>query len=124
MPEVEIVFYQEEDGVAPVLNWLDDVAARRDRRIYAKCIDAIERLASQGHDLRRPRSDSVGRGIHELRILYFFHDRTAAVLAHGLTKEAKLPDKDIDIAVARKEKFAADPERHSFVEEQKDEQDD
>jgi phage-related protein len=60
--------------------------------------------------LRRPKSDSLRDGIHELRarkgrahyrILYGFYDKHAAVLCHGITKEDRVDSKDIDLAVRR-----------------------
>ena len=60
------------------------------------------------------------------RILYFFHGRIAAVLAHGITKEAQVPDKAIEEALTRKARFAADPKAHTYVQERQvdDEQED
>jgi phage-related protein len=61
-------------------------------------------------------------GIHELRaragrvqyrLLYFFHGRTAAILAHGLTKEGDVSDAEIERALTRKRRFEHVPERHS-----------
>jgi hypothetical protein len=49
------------------------------------------------------------------RVLYSFHGRVVAVLLHALTKEEAVPDGDIDLAVARKRAFDADPEAHTFV---------
>jgi phage-related protein len=78
-----------------------------------------------GHELRRPRADTLRDGIHELRVvsqhvnyrvLYFFHGRTA-VISHGLTKEGVVPPREIDLAVARKHRFAADPARHTYTED-------
>ncbi len=43
--------------------------------------------------------------------------RTVAVLAHGLVKEDKVPDEEIERALTRMRKFAAAPERHTFAEE-------
>ena len=43
--------------------------------------------------------------------------RTVAVLAHGLIKEDKVPDEEIDKAIARMRKLAAAPRRHILVEE-------
>jgi hypothetical protein len=43
--------------------------------------------------------------------------RTVAVLAHGLVKEDKVPDEDIDRALARMRKLAAAPRQHIFAEE-------
>ena len=49
------------------------------------------------------------------RILYFFHGQNVAILGHALTKEGKVPAKDIDRAVARKQAFEADPDRHTHT---------
>jgi hypothetical protein len=51
------------------------------------------------------------------RMLYFFHGREAVVVSHGLVKERIVPVKQIELAIRRKEKFAADPEKHSYQEE-------
>ena len=76
------------------------------------------------HDLHRPYADILRDGIHELRLrvgrvnyrmLYFFHGNTAVVLTHGLTKEKKVPNKEIDRALDLKKMFEADPESHTFL---------
>jgi hypothetical protein len=69
MPQVEVVFFAEEDGTAPILEWFDELE-RRDRRILAKVLVRVERLRDLGHELRRPESDSLRDGIHELRIAF------------------------------------------------------
>ena len=51
------------------------------------------------------------------RLLYFFYGRTAAVLAHGLAKEDRVPDADVNRAVARKEKFRVRPDAHTHEED-------
>lgn len=125
MPETEVLFYCEADGTAPVLEWLDDLA-KRDRRAYLKCVELIDRLGSFGHELRRPTADLLQDGIYELRarvgrvnyrVLYFFHGRDVALLAHGLTKEKGIPRGDLAKASARREAFIAAPERHTYEEE-------
>ena len=50
------------------------------------------------------------------RILYFFHGRRAAVLAHGLVKERVVPSREIEVALTRKRQFEQDPERHTYEE--------
>lgn len=120
MPDTEVVFYREEDGTVPVLNWLDGVPPKaRD-----KCIVRIERLQEAGYELRRPEADMLRDGIHELRaswqgiqyrILYFFDGQTA-VLAHGLTKEREVPGKDIDLALRRRAKFQENRKKHTYGE--------
>ena len=79
-----------------------------------------------GHELRRPASDYLRDGIYELRakqghvqyrILYFFHGRTVAVLAHSLTKEDTIPAMDIERALKRRQQFERNPEKHTYVQE-------
>ena len=122
MPRTRVVFYQERDGHVPVLGWLDTLPAK----IQDKCVVKIERLRELGHELRRPEADLLRNGIYELRIgregmnyriLYFFHGRMAAVLAHCLTKEREVPAKDIEVALERKQLFEQDPYRHTYREE-------
>mgnify|MGYP001615504399 CR=1 FL=1 len=128
MPQIDVVFFQNEHGQVPVFEWLQQLRAR-DRKGYAKCVARLRRLALLGHELRRPEADYLRDDIYELRakfgrvnyrILYFFHGRTMAILAHALTKEDKLPDADIDRAVRRKQAFQRNPKRHSYEEELSD----
>ena len=121
MPKIPVVFYRESDGTAPVLKWLDALPAKA----QDKCLIKIERLCELGHELRRPEADLLREGIYELRIglqginyriLYFFHGRTAAVLAQGLVKERVVPSREIDVALTRKRRFEQDPEHHTYEE--------
>lgn len=121
MPRTTVVFYQEEDGSVPVLEWLDGLSAKA----QDKCLVRIERLRDLGHELRRPEADLLRSGIHELRvglqgvnyrILYFFHGSRTAVLAHGAIKEQAVPPADIERAVVRKKKFEANPVCHTYRE--------
>ena len=123
MGATNVVFYCDADGT-PALEWLSKLPDRA----YAKGLVRIERLSELGHELRRPEADILRDGIYELRwkmghvnyrILYFFHGREAVVLAQGLTKEDKVPSRDIDLAVARKAAYLRDPEAHSYYEELK-----
>jgi phage-related protein len=93
-----------------VLDWLDSLP----KRALDKCLVRIERLRDLGHELRRPEADLLRDGIYELRVrlgtvnyrlLYFFHGRIAAVLAHGLIKENEVPHRDIELADPEKKKF-------------------
>lgn len=122
MPETPIRFYREIDGSTPVLDWLVELAYR-DRRAFLKCRAAIDRLAALGHELRRPQADLLRDGIYELRIrygtvnyriLYFFHGREAAVLAHAITKENRVPSVEIDRALERKRRFETNPVLHTY----------
>lgn len=122
MPKTQVVFYQEEDGDAPVVEWLLELKETNEKA-WASCRVRIEQLAASGHELRRPAADFLREGIYELRakqghvqyrILYFFHGRNAAVLAHSLTKEDKIPGVDIERAVVRKKLFIANPKQHTY----------
>ena len=50
----------------------------------------------------------------QYRVLYFFHGRNLAVLAHSLTKEDAVPDIEIERAIARKKLFAMNPKEHTY----------
>jgi phage-related protein len=121
LPKTPVVFYCEADGTVPVLEWFDDLPAK----VQDKCRIRIQRLSEVGHELRRPEADLVRDGIYELRvglqhvnyrILYFFHGRVAAILAHGLTKEDRVPTADIDVALMRKRRYEQAPKLHTFEE--------
>ena len=121
MPKIAVVFYQEDAETVPVLDWLDHLPVKA----QDKCRVCIERLRDLGHELRRPEADYLRDGIYELRVglggmnyrmLYFFHGRIAAVLAHGLVKEREVPASEIEEAIRKKQKFELDPERHTYKE--------
>ena len=121
MPRTRTVLYREDDGSVPLLDWLDAVPDKA----RAKCVARIERLRELGHGLRRPEADFLRDGIYELRaalqginyrVLYFFHGREAVILSHGLVKERVVPPKEIERAIARKRKFEAAPQTHTYGE--------
>ena len=122
MPRTTVVFFQDDDGTAPVVEWLVHLG-RSQPRAFAKCVVRIERLGQLGDELRRPEAETLRDGIHELRarpgrvnyrILYSIHGHVIAVLLHALTKEDVVPDRDIHLAVRRKDAFTKDPEAHTF----------
>lgn len=116
-----MLLYQEDDGIVPLLEWLDSLPSKA----VSKCRVRIERLAELGHELRRTEADFLRDEIYELRIglqgqnyrmLYFFHGKAVVVLSHGLVKEREVPPKEIDKAVERKRKFEANSKRHTYKE--------
>lgn len=122
MPKTSVVFYKEDDGSVPILDWLDSLQPKA----LDKCTVRIERLEERGHELRRPEADFLRDGIYELRVglqhvnyrmLYFFHGRAAAVVSHGLVKEDQVPTKEIEKARERKRKFELNPKAHTCAEE-------
>ena len=93
-------------------------------KVQDKCIVRLERLREMGHELRRPEADFLREGIHELRLsfqrvqyrmLYFFFQERA-VVTHGLTKEGRVPDVEIERAIERKTRFVKNPDRHTHRE--------
>ena len=119
MSRIHVVFYQEDDGTVPLLNWMD----RLPKKAVVKCRARIERLRELGHELRRPDADYLRDDIYELRaslggihyrMLYFFHGRTAVVISHGLTKERRVPPREIEQAIIYKTIFETSPERHTY----------
>ncbi len=125
MPETRLIFFQEADGAVPVKEWLKKLQ-RKNRRAFARCVGRIQRLAAFGHELRRPHADYLRDGVYELRaregnvnyrILYFFHGKDVAVLAHGMTKESKIPDADIDRAIERMKQLEQNPQKHTYMED-------
>ncbi|MUG98081.1 type II toxin-antitoxin system RelE/ParE family toxin [Scytonema sp. UIC 10036] len=123
MPTTLVIFYKEEDGSVPVLEWLDNLP----QKAQDKCRVRIERLADLGHELRRPEADFLRDKIYELRvslqgiqyrILYFFYENTSVVLSHGIIKEREVPPKEIDRAIQRKKSFEENPEVHTYKEQE------
>ena len=110
------------DRVAPVVNWLRELM-QTNEKAWAHCRARIELLSQFGHELRRPAADYSRDGIYELRakqgrvqyrILYFFHERQAAILVHSLTKEDTVPVVDIERALKRKKSFESNPAKHTY----------
>jgi len=123
VPNTTVAFFKDADGSIPAKVWMDNVVAKRDRRAVAKLRARIRMLRSDGRSLRRPVADTLRDGIYELRaefggvnyrLLYFFIGSMAAVVSHGLTKEAKVPAHEIDLAVQRKALCESDPERYIY----------
>lgn len=119
MPGIAVVFYQDEDGTVPLLEWFAGLPPKA----LEKCLARLVRLEALGHELRRPEGDYLRESIHELRasfqgvhyrMLYFFHGKKAAVVSHGIIKERMVPPQEIDLAITRKNRFMIHPQRHTF----------
>jgi len=125
MPGTRVIFFQEREGDAPVVKWLDDLRARNPKA-WANCRVRIDMLRQSGHELRRPAADFLRDGVYELRakqghvqyrMLYFFHGKNVAILAHALTKEDTIPAVEIERALKRRELFEDNPEEHTYEED-------
>jgi len=124
MAQIEVVFYQDDDGSVPALEALTEFE-KSDPKAAIKFQALIEALADQGYNLRRPMVGYLRDGISELRgkvdgvnhrILFFYGGKKIAVLSHHFTKERVVPPAEIDLAVKRKAKFEKNPEKHTFSE--------
>jgi phage-related protein len=122
VPKTQVVFYKDDDGSVPVLDWLETLPSKA----VSKCLVKIERLSELGHELSRPEADLLRDRIYELRvglqgvnyrILYFFHGSVAAVLAHGIVKQSVVPPKEIEKTIERKRRFELNPKKHTHDEE-------
>ena len=119
MPETKVIFYKDDDGTVPVVEFLNDMPHRPRQKLYVR----IQRLKLLGHELRRPEADYLRDDIYELRvrfghvnyrILYFFSGSTVAILSAGLTKEDIVPPREIDRSMERRLRFIQHPDRHTF----------
>ena len=120
MAKTGIVIYQEKEGQAPLLDWLDNLP----RKVQDKCIARVELLAEYGHGLKRPHCDYLERGIYELRarhgninyrVLYAFVGRNIVLLSHGCTKEKKVPKAEINRAVRNRDNYIQDRKAHTYI---------
>ena len=125
MPATEIRLYRDDDGSTPLVEWLATIETRN-RKTYEKCRSYLQRLADFGRDLRRPTADFLRDGMYELRIkhlgvnyriLYGFVGQDVVLVSHGITKEKRVPSKEIDLAVERLEKFRSNPRKYCSTEE-------
>jgi hypothetical protein len=126
VPEVQVIFYQEEIGKVPVLDWIEETEKMHPKSSL-KLIALIKRLQEFGYDLRRPTADIVRDCIYELRteykniqyrIFYFFHDNNA-ILCHAISKNddsSKEYSNAINKALERMKKYILSPTQHTYSE--------
>jgi hypothetical protein len=107
MADTEVRAFRSEDGAVQLFEWLVKLNAKRTRAVHKKCIARIRDLAREGYRLQPPLAKPLRDKIYELRpksgnvnyrILYFFH-HDKAIITHGLTKEAEVPQRDIEYAI-------------------------
>lgn len=96
-----IIFYTTARGESPVDKFLNSLGMKARTKIRA----FIGVLRQEGHNLRRPYTDTVRGKIRELRIpyrtdqyrvLYFFFHGDSIVLLNGFTKKTQeIPEGEI-----------------------------
>ena len=122
MPKIQLIFYQDERGNIPILEWLDSLPDKAQNKCFVK----LEILAELGHELRRPEADFLRDKIYELRVnfqginyrvIYFFYKNQAVVISHGIIKEKEVPPLEIEQAIKNKTKFEKNPELYTYFQE-------
>jgi len=120
MADTEIRVFRSAKGEVQLVAWLATLQRTR-RAVWKKCIARITALAREGFRLQPPLAKPLRDKIHELRpksgrinyrILYFFH-HGKAVLTHGLTKEAEVPDEDIELAIYCRKLVEIDEDKYT-----------
>ena len=103
----EVLYFVDEKGAVPVREYIQDLPEHEKAKVYAY----LKHLSDVGHQMRRPFADYLGNktGLYELRpgrhrVLYFFMIKNKIILLHALLKKTdKIPQREIDIALERKE---------------------
>ena len=99
-----IYYFVDERDHSFVREFIDSLPIKEQSKIFAY----ITELRNQGHNLRRPLADYLGKGIYELRpkdnrIFYFFFLKDNAVLVHAIKKKTdKIPKQDFILCLKRK----------------------
>ena len=104
MSAYEIIFYTNDKGEKPVVEFLDSL----DDKMRAKMLLSIRIIKENGPMVRLPYSEELEDGIFELRaksgtnisrILYFFVVGRKIILTNGFIKKTqKTPKKEIEKA--------------------------
>ncbi len=51
MPKTQVIFFTEDNGSVPIVDWLDGLFSKA----QIKCLAKLKRLEELGNELRRPR---------------------------------------------------------------------
>ncbi len=104
MQPFEIIFFKQNDGSCPILDFFDTL----DEKMYAKILKEIKLLKECGTNLREPYTKHLSDGIFELRAkqgsnivraLYFFVIGNKIVFTNGFVKKTqKTPKNEITLA--------------------------
>ena len=106
---LHVVFYQNESGKMPVLEWLKNMSPE-DRKTIGSDIKTVE----FGWPLGMPLCRNLGDGIFEVRVslhtkiarVFFCVDKNVMFLLHGIIKKSrKTPKEALDLAKNRKRRL-------------------
>jgi phage-related protein len=99
----EIVFYQDRRGRSPIFEFIDDLPALDQAKIY----NALRLLREFGNALGMPHARHVEGKLWELRpgsvrLFYFAYIGKQFVILHGYRKQSnKAPEREIALALRR-----------------------
>ncbi|MFH1245096.1 MAG: type II toxin-antitoxin system RelE/ParE family toxin [Candidatus Omnitrophota bacterium] len=100
-----IYYFIDDKGHNPVKEFIVSLPVKERAKIFAY----IAELKMQGHNLRRPMADYLGKSIYELRpkanrIFYFFFLKHNVVLLHAIRKKTDvIPARDWELCIKRKQ---------------------
>lgn len=107
-----IEFYQKENGVYPVIEFLDSI---EDKKLLNKALRNINLLQEWGNNITERFSKHIRDGIYELRIvhgnnhvriLYFFDKNRIIVLTNAFYKKTdRIENKEIDKAYSYRQDY-------------------
>lgn len=102
-----VFLYRSSAGECPVQTFMESLAEKDQAKVGA----AIDYLAQQGPDLRRPHAGHVRGKIWELRVslgrneyrlLYCFREGQVVIVTHGFAKKTQaIPAREIETAEKR-----------------------
>lgn len=103
----EIFYFEDDKEKTPVREYILRLPSAERAKVFA----FLDHLAQVGPKMRRPMADYMGdkTGLYELRpgrhrVIYFYFERDNIILLHAFLKKTdKIPKKDLEIALFRKE---------------------
>ena len=121
MPPTEVQAFRDRNGEVPLQDWLDEIESR-EPKAYQKCLARILDLSRKGYEMRRSSRRPVApRDLRTAGIVFgnslphahFFFGKSCVAVSHGITKEDRVPPKEIELAIARMELVKRDPLKYT-----------
>ncbi len=106
--DFSVEFYESENGICPVRQFLDELKAS-DPDDFAAVLAGLAKLCNRQYH-REPLSKSLGEGLFELRhvgklntrVLWFFMKNRRIIAVHGIRNKGQaIPARDLETARER-----------------------
>ena len=106
--DFRVEFYESENGICPVRQFLDDLKTS-DPDDFAAVLAGLTKLRNRQYH-REPLSKALGEGLFELRhvgklnarVLWFFVKNRRIIAVHGIRNKGQaIPARDLEIARER-----------------------